>query len=345
MEPEVFGLDDVRGPREALVEVPAARLWARVRGGEAPLAAAAVLAGRGDRAAGVILAGAAAFAGADELGPLAEHPAGVEGLCAVVLAPWIAAAVRVAAAEALGQGPAAGASLAALGHLADGDKKPPWAQSLRAFAALSARAEPEALREAERLREAARQVRAGVQGMLRRQKVLREVASGEIHPVVGALVGDTGEFFAGLLPPLEDVARGALLPFLVAVLRGPSEATRARVLAMFQRRWREPAGPVLSAIARTPLRGRDSALGPSVVRALDALGSVDSLAAALGCAPGPVRAAALGALESLGPRSLAECDPALLAAAIDRACDDPDPALAARAAALREVALTLRQGA
>jgi len=341
----LFDLEDVRGGRDALGAVEGARLWARARLGEAPLAAAAELAARGDPEAAAMLSGAAAFAGPDELGALAQHAVGVDGLCAVVLAPWIAPASRVAAAEALGQGEALPASLAALGHLADGDKKPPWAQASRALAALVVRATPEARREADRIREAARHVRDGVQGELRRQRYLREVASGGIHPVVGSLVGDTGAFFAGLLPPIEDIARTALVPFLVTVLRGPSEPARQRVLAMFQRRWREPAGPSLSAIARTSLRGREASLGPMVVRALDSLGALDGLAAALGCAPGPVRVAALGALESLSPRTLADCEPTLLDAALHRAVTDPDGALADRARALQEAALTVRAGA
>lgn len=345
MAEDVFALDDVQGAREALGTASDARLWARLRWGESPLAAASVLAARGDAAARVTLSGAAAFATVDELAPLAGDAAGAEGLCAVMLAPWMAPAVRVAAAEALGQGPATAAVLAALGHLAEGEKKPPWSQAVKAAAALAPGASAEARREAERMRSAARQVREGVRGVLRRQEFQREVAAGGMHPVVGMLVGDAGEFLAGLLPPIVDAARPALVPYLVTVLRGPSEDARTRVLAMFQRRWRPIAGPPLSAVVRTPLKGREATLGPSLVRALGSLGAVGALSAALVSAPASARAVALGALEALGARGLAEGDVAALLAALARTARGADPSLAARAEALGAVALTLRAGA
>ncbi|MBL8604762.1 MAG: hypothetical protein JNK72_22740 [Myxococcales bacterium] len=343
---DCFAQAALTGPVTSLGSLDDATLLLRMRFGESPLGAAAVLASRGHAEAARVAAGGAVFLGHDALASLpAAGPMGAEGLLAVVTAPWLSPNARVAAAEALGLCEPTSAMVAALSQLSEGPKKPPYAQCLKALQGLAARVPDAQFQEAERLKSWARQVREGVKGLLRRQEVQRMVAAGELHPVVGLLVGDEGAFLAGLLPPVADGAREGLTPSLVAVLRSPAETERNRVLAMFQRRWRDPGARVFGALARTPHKGREAGLGQGLVKALGVMGAVDELAAVLGAMGGPLRAGALGELERLGARGLVEADPAVLGAALGRAQDDPDPGVAARARALSASALTMLEGA
>lgn len=315
-----FDFADVAGAAVALRALPPGandRLAQRVLRGESPLAAAAELTRRGDGRGHRPLVGAAAFATPDELGALAqvEGPSGTDALACVALASWLPPASRLAAVEALGRATVTPRSLAALAELAAAQK--PMPQALKALADVTARAA--GLRdEAERLRTTARQMREGVRGVIHRQEHQRKVAAGETHPVMGLLVGDEGDFLAGLVPPIADGAREALMPALVALLRSPAEARSQRALAVLQRRWREVAAPALSCAARTPAKAKEAAAALAAVKALAAMGAGDDLVAVVAVTAGAVRAAALAELERAIERGATDIDAQLLSQALER---------------------------
>lgn len=315
-----FDFTDVAGPGATLRSLPASandRLAARVLRGESPLAAAAELVRRGDARGLRALAGAAAFAQPDELSALALAPApiGPDALACVALASWLPMAVRLAAMEALGHAPASAPSYAALTELNAAQRSIP--QAARALAALSPRAV--AVRdEGERLRAVARQVRDGVRGVLFRQEQQRKIAVGALHPIVGMLVGDEGDFLAAIVPPIADEAREGLVAPWLALLRSPVEARRERVVALLQRRWREVAALPVSCAARTPAKARELAAALAAVQALAGMGAHDDLVAVVAVTAGAVRTTAVAALERAVERGATDIDAALLAFALDR---------------------------
>ncbi len=315
-----FDFADVAGVGAALRALPPSandRLAQRVLRGESPLSAAAELTRRGDDRGLRALAGAAAFASPDELSALATVPGatGADALACVALASWLPPASRLAAVEALGRAPATARSYAALAELAAAQK--PMPQAAKVLAEVTPRAAPMAI-EAERLRATAKQMREGVRGVIHRQEHQRKVAAGELHPVVGLLVGDEGEFLAGVVPPIADGAREALLPALVALLRSPVEARRQRALALLQRRWREVAAPALSCAARTPAKAKEAAAALAVVKALAGVGAHDDLVAVVAMTTGAVRAAAIAELERAVERGATDIDAQLLSRALER---------------------------
>lgn len=315
-----FDFSDVAGAAAALGRLPAEagdRLAARVLRGDAPLAAAAELVRRGDDRGARALVGAAAFALPEELAVLAgAGPAGEDALACVALATWLPAPARLAAVEGLGRGAATARGLAALAELAAAQK--PMAQAVKGLAEVTARTV--GLREeAERLRATARQMREGVRGVIHRQEHQRKVASGELHPVVGMLVGDEGEFLAGIVPPIADGAREGLVPALVTLLRSPVEARRQRVLAVLQRRWREVAASAVSCAARTPAKAKEATAALAAVKALAGMGAHDDLVAVAAVTAGAVRAAALAELERAVERGATDIDAVLLSRALERA--------------------------
>ncbi len=329
-----FALDDVSGGHDTLAALPPGAteaLSARVLYGIAPLCAAAELARRGDRRYARALVGAAAFLDAEDVLVLATLPGGPDALAGLLLAPGLQAPLRVAAAGALTHAQPTPAALAALAETADGPRRVQGAGS--ALTELSLRAGAALQEEAERLRTVGRHVRDRVRGTLRRQELQRAVASASLHPAVAWLAGDV-DFLAGLLPPVADAAREPLVPHLLAAARGGDDALRARVAGLLHRRWRDVAGTALACIARTPLKGRDAALGPWMVAALGTMGAVEDLVAVAGAASGVVRAAAVTELARVPGRQRAELDPAVLAAALARASADPDPGVAVALAAL-----------
>ena len=315
-----FDFADVAGVGAALRALPPSandRLAQRVLRGESPLSAAAELTRRGDDRGLRALAGAAAFASPDELSALATVPGatGADALACVALASWLPPASRLAAVEALGRAPATARSYAALAELAAAQK--PMPQAAKVLAEVTPRAAPMAI-EAERLRATAKQMREGVRGVIHRQEHQRKVAAGELHPGVGLLVGDEGEFLAGVVPPIADGAREALLPALVALLRSPVEARRQRALALLQRRWREVAAPALSCAARTPAKAKEAAAALAVVKALAGVGAHDDLVAVVAMTTGAVRAAAIAELERAVERGATDIDAQLLSRALER---------------------------
>lgn len=331
-----FALDDVTGGASVLRALPPEaepRLVARYLRGENPLAAGAELCRRGDARALAALTGAVAYLAPEDLGSLADcgGDAGSSALAAAVLASWLTPAQRVAAAEALGRANVTSASYAALAEIAEGAKKPPWSQAAAALAVVGPKAPTPVRDEMERLRTVARQVRDGVRGVLRRQEFQRAIASGSLHPAVASLVGDGGEFLAGLLPPIADAAREPLTPYLLTALRAPADDVRAKILGFLQRRWREVAAAPLGGVARTTFKPRDVGIALAAVRALAALGAHDDLVTVTGAMSGAVRGAALGELAKVAERGALEADGALVNAALTRAVGDPDASVRARA--------------
>lgn len=340
-----FALDDVAGDAPALAALPDAamdRVAARWSLGASPLAAGAELARRRHPDATSALpamVGAAAFVSADDLAVLlGAADAGVDALAVVALASAVPVQTRELAAELLGGASPTVASLAALGELAEGPKRPPRAHAERALPLALGRAEPATREAAAKHRAWAQQVRDGVRGTLYRQEFQRAMARGAAHPVLGLLVGDDGGFMAGLLPPVADEARESLLPVLLAVARGGNEALRAKVFGFFQRRWREVAAGSLSALARTPLKAKDAALGVMATRALGAMGAMDELSAVAGAGVGGTRAVALAELAGPLERGAFDGGQARLIAALERSMGDADAAVRARAEALIDVA-------
>lgn len=334
-----FALDDVSGGASVLRALPpeaAARLVARYLRGENPLAAGAELCRRGDSRALAALTGAAAYLAPEDLSALADcgADAGSSALAAVTLAPWLTPAQRVAAAEALGRASVTAAGYAALAEIAEGAKKPPWSQAAAALAVVGPKATTPVRDEMERLRTVARQVRDGVRGVLRRQEFQRAIASGALHPAVAFLVGDGGEFLAGLLPPIADSAREPLTPYLLTAMRAPADEVRAKILGFLQRRWREVAAAPLGCVARTTFKPRDVGIALASVRALAAVGAHDELVAVVGAMSGAVRGAALGELAKVAERGALEADGALVTAALVRAMGDSDASVRARAEAM-----------
>lgn len=315
-----FDFADVAGPAAALRALPATandRLAERVQRGESPLAAAAELVRRGDDRGLRALAGAVAFALPEELAALATVPGavGADALACVALASWLPLPSRQAAAEALARAPATARSYAALAELAAAQK--PMPQAVKALAEVTPRAA--AVRdEAERLRAVAKQMRDGVRGVIHRQEHQRKVAAGELPAALGLLVGDEGEFLAGIVPPIADGAREALLPALVALLRSPVEARRQRALALLQRRWREVAGAAVSCAARTPAKAKEAAAALAAVKALAGMGAHDELVATVAVTSGAVRAAAIAELEKAVERGATDIDARLLSSALER---------------------------
>lgn len=329
-----FDFDDVSGSSASLADADVARVTARMTRGESPMPAAAALARRGDERAARWLAGAVAFVSPEDLSALARTTHGVDALAALVPAAWIPLPQRIAAADALADAVATPAAAAALLEVAEGPQRPPLSQCQRAHARVDAGLD-DARREArDRLRGVAKQVRDGVRGTLRRQEFQRAVADGSMHPVVGVLVGDQGAFLAGLLPPIADEAREALLPYLLTVARAPDEAQRQRVFGVLQKRWREAAAPSLSLVARTPWKARESTFAALAARALGAMGAVDELVSVAGSVGGGARAAALDELARLCREVPPEIDAAVWSAAMTRAAGDPTPAVRARAESL-----------
>jgi hypothetical protein len=324
MTDDPFAFDDVTGTAATLSALPAAlneRLAARAVRGESPLAAAAELARRGDLRGLEALTGAAAFAAPEDLAviALAGGAVGADALACVALAPWLAAPSRVAAVEALGRATLTAASYAAVSVAAERAPKPIGPLAATVLADMATRAAGPLRDEQKQLLSVARQVQEGVRGVIHRQELQRRVARGALHPIVGMLTGDDGEFLAGTLPPIDDGAREGLIAPLVTLLRAPNDARRAQVLGLLQRRWREVAAPALSCVARTPLKHKESAVTLAAVRALAAMGALDELAAVVGSGGGPVRAAALAELTKALARGATDVDRALVDAAMRRA--------------------------
>jgi len=276
--------DDVAGEGAALDALPpelGERLYARWCAGPAPLAAGAALVRRGDLRAMPGVLGAAAFLAADDLAALrSAGAAGSDALAAAMLCAWAPVAQRVAAAEALAGATVTSAAYAALAEVVAGPKVPVRASAERVLADVAPQAAG-AIREAgERWRLYAKQLRDGKRNPLQRQELQRAIAAADVHPVVGLLLGDDGGFLAGVVPPMDDAARGPLLPYLMAAVRTDQEALRGKVFGVFQRRWREVAAATLSALARTPMKAREASIGALAVRALVAMGDAEAVAAA-----------------------------------------------------------------
>ncbi len=132
-----------------------------LRGGASPFSAAAALARGGDLSAARCLATAPAFALPAEALALGEvsDPVVSDALAAATLGGPLAAPLREAATTALERGAVTGASLAALAEVAEGPRRPPWAQSVRALELSLARSDAAQRAEMDRLRNAARQLR------------------------------------------------------------------------------------------------------------------------------------------------------------------------------------------
>lgn len=71
-----------------------------------------------------------------------------------------------------------------------------------------------------------------------------------------------------------------------------TEAQRAKVLALIQRRWGAAAGLAVSCAIRTPGRPKDDPLRVALVASLAAMGAQDALAACAEAGAGAARAAA-----------------------------------------------------
>lgn len=276
--------DDVAGEGAALDALPpelGERLFARWSAGPSPLAAGASLVRRGDLRAMQGVLGAAAFLAADDLAALRSGgAAGSDALAAVMLCAWAPVAQRVAAAEALAGATVTSAMYAALAEVVAGPKVPVRASAERVLADVAPQAAGATREAGERWRLYAKQLRDGKRNPLQRQELQRAIAAADVHPVVGLLLGDDGGFLAGVVPPIDDAARGPLLPYLMAAARTDQEALRGKVFGVFQRRWREVAAGTLSALARTPLKAREAGTGALAVRALVAMGDAEAVAAA-----------------------------------------------------------------
>lgn len=316
----------------ALQEQPSLTLTLCVERGADPLPAAAELVRRGDLSPTLVLHGAATFLDASDVGALARC-GGADALALVALSSLVPASSRVAAAEALALAPLTAAGLAAALELAEGPNRPPQAQARAALDALVPTASREQHKLAERYRSLARHLRDKARERPHRQELQRELGLGTLHPIVGALAGES-DFVVSLVPPIADGARGPLVPHLIALLRHPTEAVSLRALALFQRRFREPAAPALSALARSAMRGRDAEVPARAVRALASLGALDQCLLALAVGPKSARLTALAELERATPKARAELDPEALARAAEAQGSDDDSSVARRVEAL-----------
>jgi hypothetical protein len=332
-----FAFEDVAGAFAALHNASSERLYDRLVRGEQPLAAAAELARRGDLRAHRAMVGCAAFLTPEEVPVLALcGDAGADALAFVALATWLPLPLRVAAVSSMGTASPTAAVFAALQELSQGAQRPPQAQAVSALADVSARVSNAAREECTRLRDVARQVREGHGSVIRRQGFQREVAAGTLHPLVGVLLVDEGEFLAGMLPPIADGAREALVTPLLGVLRGTHEDRRQRCLGFLQRRWRDVAVAALSCAARTVSKQREGAL--AAVRALAAMGAHDDLVYAVGSTSGAVRMSALNELLKVVERN-GEYDRDMAEHGLVRAQTDHDAGVRKRAT---EVSAKLR---
>lgn len=305
-----------------------------LRGGASPFSAAAALARGGDLAAARCLATALAFALPAEVLALAEvtDPVVSDALAAATLAGSLAAPLREAATTALERGAVTGASLAALAEVAEGPRRPPWAQSVRALELCLARSDAAQRAEMDRLRSAARQLRGGEGGPSRRIGYQRDIARGAVHPMLAALVD--ADFLVGVVAPIDDEVAPALVPHALTLTRTAQEPLRGKAMALIQRRWAAVAALPLSCAARSLNRPKDDALRAAILASLGALGAVDALTRCVVALAGSGRAVALAELSRQLPRALAEVRAEDLRAALRAAAEDPDAAVAAQAVAL-----------
>lgn len=313
-------------------------VYLRALVGPAPLSPMAELARRAHPSApGALsaLTGCAAFVSQQDLDVLlSAGPVGLDALATVALCTAVAPATREAAAELLGQTSLTAPSLAALTELVEGPKSPPRAHAERALSLALPRVSSGDIETAERLRSRAQQVRDKVRGPFHRQELQRAVAQASLHPIVALLVHDNGDFLTGLIPPIADDARRPLLPVVVAVSRVATEPLRTKLFAVFQRRWRETAQTTLSALARTPHRARDGAVGELCTRALGALGALDELSSVIFAGVGSTRRVGLELLAPVLERQSFDGDTVRLSAALDRCKTDAESTVRERAEAL-----------
>lgn len=305
-----------------------------LRSGVAPFSAAAALARAGDLSAARCLATALAFAHPADVLALGDvsDPVVSDALGAATLSAPLSAPLREAAATALERGAVTGASLAALAEVAEGARRPPWSQAVRALELALARSDAAQRAEMDRLRHAARQLRAGEGGPSRRIAYQRDIARGATHPMLAALVDP--EFLVGVVAPMDDDVAAALVPHALLSARSAQEPLRGRALALIQRRWAPVAALPLSCAARALTRPKDDPLRAALVASLGGLGAVDALARCAVALAGSGRAAALAELSRQLPRALAEVPADELRAALDAAATDPDRSVAAQALAL-----------
>lgn len=328
--------DDVAGEGATLDAHPPERLFARWSNGPAPLAAGAALARKGDARVAPGLLGVAAFVAADDIAALRVFgPAASDALAAAALCAWAPMAQRAAAAEALAGAAVTSAGYAALAELAGGPKVAVRASAERVLADVAPQAAGPVREAGERWRLYAKQLREGKRNPLQRQELQRAIAAADVHPVVGLLLGDDGGFLAGVVPPIDDAARGPLLPYLLAAARTDQEALRVKVFGVFQRRWRDAAAAALSAVARTPTKAREAGIGALATRALAAMGAAEGLVAVTAYGGAAARVVALGELAKLMERGGDGVDGASLAGALARAGADADAQVGRGVAAVR----------
>jgi hypothetical protein len=315
-----FDLADIELPHAQLAALPAsaeldARLRARADRGTTPTCAAAVLAERGDRSIASLLTGSAAYLDPPELAGLAALSES-DALACVVATPWLPAINRTAAAQKLTALPATPAALCVLGEIAERGSDAFAREAKRAAGEMSVRSDRGVREAADKLR--ARAALISQWTGIRRQELLREVATGQFAPAAALLAGDAS-FLAALIPPIADAARGPLVPALLANARTPDESQRVKTFALFHPRWRDLAREPLSVIARlSAMRGRDANIPTHAVDALARMGAMRELVIAVVSGANEARASALGALERAGARALTDVDRELVDAAIER---------------------------
>lgn len=333
-----FDFDDVLVSHDALREVPDSpawreRLWARVERGPAPTCAAARLAELGDRRVETLLVGLAAYLDPPDIPALIVLRA-ADALAAALAAPWVPRPIRTASADALTHLAPTPAALCALAEVGDQESRSPLrTHALAAYDALAPLADEPTKLAADHLRARVKLVRSWTG--VRRQELQREVATGLLHPVVGLLGGDP-TFLATLVPPIVDAARASLVPCLLANARADEPNARSKTFALFHSaRWRDVAREPLSALARfVKFRGRDESLPELAVAALAAMGATREVLYAVVSGSPSARDAALGVLERIGTRVVAEVGHELLEAGAERLERKGDAGAAKRLRAL-----------
>jgi hypothetical protein len=281
------------------------RLRERAERGPVPSCAAAVLAERGDPWALATLSLLAPFLDRPDLEALA-HSTATDAIACTAAAVNAPGPVRQTAVELIARLPPSPCAHAVLAELADRPRDP-VAKAARGVASdMAMRLDKAARAESDRQRARGALVRTWTG--IRRQELQREVATGSLAPCVAVVCGDP-EFLAGLVPPIDDAVRPALVPALFAAARGADEQSRSRLFALFQGRFRDVAREPLSLLARfVALKGRDARVPALAVERLVAFGAWRDVVAAIVTGTNEVRSAALAAMQPSTTRTANDLD-------------------------------------
>ncbi len=304
-----------------------ARLRERAERGPVPSCAAAVLAERGDAWSIATLASIAPFLDRPDLESLATSDVS-DAVACVAAAVTVPVAARQTAVELLTRMPVTPGSFAVLSDLGEREREP-VAKAARAGAAdMALRLDKTDRAESDRQRGRGALIRAWTG--IRRQELQREFATGSIAPCIAVLAGDPS-FLAGLVPPIADEARPALVPALLASARGADETVRAKLFALLQGRFRDVAHEPLSLLARfVSLKGRDARVPVLALERLVAFGAWRNVIVAIASGTPEVRATALQTLTAANTRAATEMDRAFAEQAAEWLEHSGDAATAAR---------------